>query len=65
VIMDDNGGAVAIPTNTWLTYDECISKHGVNPIGRENVRNKLRRNGHDFARVWLEADVIDVKEKKP
>jgi len=54
------------PKNVWLTAIEAIEKHGVDPIGRVGVRNKLlwRKGGH-LLRVFLEDDVIKLKEKKP
>jgi len=54
------------PAQSWLTAIEAIEKHGVDPIGRVGVRNKLlwRKGGH-LLRVFLEDDVIKLKEKKP
>ncbi len=53
------------PAPVWLTADECVSAHGIDPmrLPTGKVRNKLvLRAKRSLIRVWLEDDVLNLKK---
>ena len=63
--IEDDSDRMPDPKNSWLTAEEAMAKHGVDPIlysGR--CRSRLHAIGpHHWIRQFLEADVVLLKGK--